>query len=103
MNRFEAFEENTLSQDLTKPVTGQDIIRFLDFSIGKIVREGKTAVSEGLVISANEVLVAYGAFTYPSSTRYKLDAHDTILISTWRDDAKRKADCTLANGTIQSF
>jgi hypothetical protein len=96
VRRFNTFREVTLRKDIHIPFTGDGLLRFLDSIIGKIKPgyKGKPAPGKELITKAIEVLSAYGTFTYPPNTGYKLTSHDASHLQTWLDDAKKAGRLT---------
>ena len=96
VHRFNTFREVTLRKDIHVPFTGDDLLRFLDSIIVKIkpAYTGKPAPGKEVVRKAIETLSAYGTFTYPPNTGYKLTSHDASRLQTWLDDAMKAGRLT---------
>ena len=89
VERLNAFRQSTLHQNIDRPFTGDDLIRFFDSIIGKLKPSIKTkpVPSVDVVKRGLTSLSAYGTFTYPEASGYKLTARDGSRLQTWVDDA----------------
>ncbi|TAQ88753.1 hypothetical protein B7494_g2950 [Chlorociboria aeruginascens] len=96
VNRFNAFRQLTLRQDIGLPFTGDDLLRFFDSIVGKLKStiRGKPAPSKEVMVGGFGHISAYGTFTYTEASGYKLTARDGSRMNTWLDDAVKSGRLT---------
>lgn len=120
IRRFTEYRRHTLSQDPTKPFSGDDLIRFLDSVIGKSLSyqptvltnanvvssigilkpggQGRPAPSKLTIIAGITVILQYGNFTWDDAKDgYRFSRHDRERLQTWMHDATK--DGRLVKGT----
>ncbi|KAL8833615.1 MAG: hypothetical protein Q9176_007909 [Flavoplaca citrina] len=62
-NRFNTFRKETLKQDLSRPLTADDLIRFLDVIIGYMkTAEGKPGPSLSVIQTASKIIIQQEKF-----------------------------------------
>lgn len=88
VQRFEAFRIHSLKQSTANPFTGDDLLRFFDSIIGRVIPgfKGKPAPTTTLVKTGLRVLLSYGTFTYAKSSGFEINKQDGIRLTTWIDD-----------------
>ncbi|RYN21317.1 hypothetical protein AA0112_g10335 [Alternaria arborescens] len=94
IRRLETWRE-AVGQDVRKPFTGDDLIRFMDVIIPKmVVVEGKPGPNRNTIISATKLIMAYGHFKWSEQDGFRMTAHDTSRFRSFLDKATRDGRLT---------
>ncbi|KAK4499653.1 hypothetical protein PRZ48_010171 [Zasmidium cellare] len=96
VKRFETYREHTLKQDIKKPFSGDDLIRFFTSMIDKLdIRDqGKPVISQGMVIDAAKLLLVYGHFKWSDKDGYSITKHDARSLAMGNDRLTRGRYCS---------
>jgi hypothetical protein len=114
IRRLETWRE-AVGQDVRKPFTGDDLIRFIDVIIRKsrsryvgkkrnfshtltiaklVVVEDKPGPNKNTIISATKLIMAYGHFKWSEQDGFRMTAHDTSRFRSFLDKATRDGRLT---------